>query len=124
MREAYLHKISAYYRVEQTGQERIQRVIEALQAHHPVVFGTLIGEAWYTYGPGQVLQPPVPGHEEGGHATHLLGWDDTRSLFIGENSWGTSWGDNGFYWMAPEVIADPRSNDFWVITGLWEEVHA
>jgi len=60
----------------------------------------------------------------GGHATHLVGWDEQRGLFIGENSWGTDWGDEGFYWMAPEVLADARSNDFWVITGIWEDVHA
>jgi C1A family cysteine protease len=45
-------------------------------------------------------------------------------VFIGENSWGTGWGDDGYYLIAPEVIADPISQDFWVITGSWEEVHA
>jgi len=54
----------------------------------------------------------------------VVGWDEQRSLFIGENSWGTDWGEAGFYWMAPEVLADARSNDFWVITGIWEDVHA
>jgi C1A family cysteine protease len=124
MREAYLHKISAYYRIEQTGQERVQSVIDALHARHPVVFGTLVGNAWAYYVAGQVLQLPASGAERGGHATHLVGWDEQRGLFIGENSWGTAWGDEGFYWMAPEVIADPRSDDFWVITGSWEDVHA
>jgi C1A family cysteine protease len=88
-----------------------------------VVFGTLVGEAWDHYGPGQVLLP-ASGEVRGGHATHLVGWDEQRGLFIGENSWGTDWGDEGFYWMAPEGLADARSNDFWVITGIWEDVHA
>lgn len=70
------------------------------------------------YQAGQVLQ--LPDTPEGGHATHLIGWDDTRGVFLGENSWGELWGDNGFYFMAPEVIAHESSSDFWVITGTWE----
>jgi hypothetical protein len=70
---------------------------------------------------GQVLQRPET--SLGGHATHLVGWDQRRGVFIGENSWGTTWGEDGYYRIAPEVIADPCSRDFWVITGGWEEVH-
>ena len=127
MREAFLHKISAYYRIESTGQERVQSVIDALRAQHPVVFGTLVGNDWDAYEhyqAGQVLRLPQSGAQRGGHATHLVGWDEPRGLFIGENSWGNAWGDDGFYWMDPEVIASPSSDDFWVITGNWEEPHA
>ena len=122
MREAFMHKLSAYYRITEIGQDRVQSVLDALRANHPVVYGTDIGENWMSYQAGQVLQ--LPGTTLGGHATHLVGWDNSRGVFIGENSWGTRWGDDGFYCLAPEVIADPRSRDFWVITGSWEAVHA
>lgn len=121
MREAYDHKISAYYRIKTTGQDRVSDAISALRASHPVVYGTQVGDNWMSYRAGQILR--APDSSEGGHATHLVGWDQTRGLFIGENSWGTTWGDDGYYLIAPEVIADPISDDFWVITGSWEPVH-
>jgi C1A family cysteine protease len=121
LRDAFLHKISAYYRMTNTGQERVNSVIDALRANHPVVYGTDVGDNWMNYSKGQVLQRPDT--SAGGHATHLVGWDEQRGVFIGENSWGTRWGDNGWYLMAPEVIADPGSRDFWVITGNWEVAH-
>jgi C1A family cysteine protease len=120
LREAYFHKISAYYRITNMGGDRVTSVIDALRAHHPVVYGTDVGDNWLDYRAGQVLQrsdTPV-----GGHATHLVGWDERLGVFIGENSWGTRWGDNGWYLIAPEAIADPSSRDFWVITGHWEVV--
>jgi Papain family cysteine protease len=122
MREAFMHKLSAYYRITETGQDRVQSVLDALRANHPVVYGTDVGDNWMTYQVGQVLQRPET--TLGGHATHLVGWDNSRGVFIGENSWGTRWGEDGYYLLAPEVIADPCSRDFWVITGSWEAVHA
>ena len=62
------------------------------------------------YRAGEVLG--LPGNPEGGHATHLVGWDQARGVFIGENSWGTGWGDDGYYLIAPEVIANPISPSF------------
>ena len=122
MRDAYVHKVSAYYRIKETGNDRVEAVKEALRASHPVVYGTDIGDNWMRYRAGQVLNKPAS--LEGGHATHLVGWLETRGVFIGENSWGTRWGDDGYYLLAPEVVADGKlSRDFWVITGTWEAVH-
>jgi hypothetical protein len=121
MREAYDHKISAYYRIQSTGQERVDSVIAALRSRHPVVYGTDVGDNWIQYRAGQVLQRPDV--SQGAHATHLVGWEDARGVFIGENSWGRDWGEDGYYLIAPEVIAAPTSLDFWVVTGSWEPVH-
>lgn len=32
------------------------------------------------------------------HAVTLVGWDDSRNAWRIKNSWGTSWGDNGYCW--------------------------
>lgn len=110
MRKAYLHKITAFYKIRSTGQERVQAVIECLRAGNPVVYGTEVGDNWQDYKAGQVLH--LPAKSTGRHATVLLGY--VGGVFLGENSWGTGWGDDGFYRMAPEVIAAPVSSDFWV----------
>lgn len=114
--EGYVHKIQAHYRIKSRGDDRVKAVRKALQSGNPVVFGTRVGSNWMSYRKGETLG--LPDDNLGGHATVLVG--DTHGLFIGENSWGRGWGDDGFYWMDPEVIASGLSRDFWVITGGWE----
>lgn len=38
----------------------------------------------------------------GGHAVSLIGYDDKKEAFILRNSWGTSYGDNGYAWFPYE----------------------
>nr|WP_042192570.1 C1 family peptidase [Kibdelosporangium sp. MJ126-NF4]CEL19603.1 hypothetical protein [Kibdelosporangium sp. MJ126-NF4]CTQ94597.1 hypothetical protein [Kibdelosporangium sp. MJ126-NF4] len=37
------------------------------------------------------------GRHVGGHCVVLIGWDDDAQCWIGKNSWGTGWGDGGFF---------------------------
>ncbi|RSM60164.1 peptidase C1 [Kibdelosporangium aridum] len=36
----------------------------------------------------------------GGHCAALIGWDDDSQCWIAKNSWGTSWGEGGFFRIA------------------------
>lgn len=36
----------------------------------------------------------------GNHAIALVGYDDSKNCFIVKNSWGTGWGENGYYRIA------------------------
>tara|TARA_Y100000310_G_scaffold101268_2_gene99261 strand:- start:31 stop:819 length:789 start_codon:yes stop_codon:yes gene_type:complete len=119
MRSAYLHKITAFYKIRSTGDKRVGAVIECLRAGNPVVFGTNVDSTWYGLNAKHLLKPVSNRDRTGRHATVLIGWADGR--FIGENSWGTGWGDDGFYYMDPSVIAHSGSRDFWVAQAGWEE---
>lgn len=47
-----------------------------------------------------VLEEKVTkGSKEFDHAVCLCGYDDSRGAWLIKNSWGTSWGDNGYAWM-------------------------
>lgn len=122
MRKAYVHKIASWYRIASTGIDRVGDVIANLAADNPVPFGTVIGDDWMNYGPGEVLQK-VEGAIRGRHATVLVGWQPHLygGVFIGENSWGTSWGEDGFYYMAPEVIGAIETSDLLAMAGGWED---
>jgi C1A family cysteine protease len=99
----------------------VNDVIASLAVGSPVVFGTVVGDNWLNYGPGEVLQK-VDGVVRGRHATVLVGWqpDLYGGCFIGENSWGTSFGEDGFYYIAPEVIGAVETSDLVSHAGGWE----
>jgi hypothetical protein len=40
------------------------------------------------------------GNDEGGHIVLLVGYDDYNQCFIVKNSWGTGWGERGFFKIA------------------------
>jgi C1A family cysteine protease len=44
----------------------------------------------------------------GGHATPLIGYDDNRKAFLVQNSWGTSWGNHGFYYLPYTVFMSTK----------------
>ncbi|KAI9209176.1 uncharacterized protein BJ171DRAFT_564425 [Polychytrium aggregatum] len=37
--------------------------------------------------------------QEGGHAVSIVGWNDSKKAWLCKNSWTTSWGTNGFFWI-------------------------
>lgn len=117
MREAATRKVPVkdYWRIQSSGSHRVEACIAALGQGFPIVFGTRIGDQWRGYDGKTPLT--LPDKVTGGHATTLVGWDGQRGVFIGENSWGSRWGDNGFYTMDPDVIASFISHDFWIIRG-------
>lgn len=52
----------------------------------------------------------------GGHAVLLVGYDNATQRFIARNSWGTAWGDKGYFYMPYQVISNrSMSEDFWIV---------
>jgi len=60
---------------------------------------------------------PEPGEKVlGGHAVALVGFDDKNKEFIVRNSWGSNWGDRGYFYMPYDyVLSQELSSDFWTI---------
>ncbi len=53
---------------------------------------------FYSYTGG--IYEPIPAQYEGGHAIVLLGYNDddpSNSYWICKNSWGTNWGEDGYF---------------------------
>lgn len=53
---------------------------------------------FFSYGGG--VYRHVSGNLAGGHCVVLVGYDDTQGCWIAKNSWGTSWGESGFFRIA------------------------
>lgn len=123
LEEGYDHRLSiqAYYRIVGTGDQRLNAIEMAIRSDHPVVFGTQVGQPFcdFVADPEKPLVWGPPHRPVGGHCMCI---DGVRVGASGKlefrlvNSWGTGWGESGYAWADESWIADPWSNDFWVMT--------
>ena len=52
----------------------------------------------------------------GGHAVMAVGYDDEQRHFITRNSWGSGWGQDGYFLMPYHYLHDPNlAADFWTV---------
>ncbi len=113
-RQALGHKIHSYYRIDETGDDRLTQILTALRQNHPVVFGTQIEQAFEALqGDGPVTIPK--GVTVGGHCMVVVGCLSSKG-FIVKNSWGADWGSSGFCLFTPEYLAWDGTTDLWVPT--------
>lgn len=105
-----------------------------MYAGYPVVFGFTVYESFAsstvstggeTVDVARTGLMPMPERNEevlGGHCTVLVGWDDDLAMPRAEahgalevrNSWGTNWGQNGYFFMPYDFALDPDyASDFW-----------
>jgi len=64
---------------------------------------------------------PMPAANEkvlGGHAVAAVGYDDAKKWIIVRNSWGTGWGDKGYFYMPYDFFFSKLTSDFWVIKDI------
>ncbi len=64
----------------------------------------------------------MPGSGEkvvGGHAVMCVGYDDQAQQFTIRNSWGTQWGQNGYFKMPYAYLTNARlASDLWTIRSV------
>ena len=98
--------------------------------HHggfPVNFGITVYQSFMDAADGII---PMPGANEavlGGHALAIVGYNDDTVAhdwvppqhFIGRNSWGTGWGQAGYFAIPFDYVLDPQlASDMWMIRSL------
>ena len=97
-------------------------VKQALAQGYPVAVGFDVYESFEGTANTNTGMMPYPRAGEqllGGHAVALVGYNDSTGRFIAKNSWGSSWGDRGYFYMPYQVIQNTSmSNDFWIITSV------
>lgn len=58
----------------------------------------------------------VWGESRGWHAVSLLGWSDTDSCWIARNSWGTDWGEDGWFRVEMMTAGIQIDEEIWYMT--------
>jgi C1A family cysteine protease len=112
--------VGYYYTVPQT----IDQMKASLAAGYPFVFGFTVYESFESNAVASSGIMPMPAENEetlGGHAVMAVGYDDASSMIIVRNSWGTSWGQAGYFEMPYAYITDANlASDFWVVRSVTE----
>lgn len=101
----------------------------ALYNNNPIVYGVRVYESFMTKAARFSGEIPMPKIEtemlKGGHAIMLVGYDDEAGKFIFRNSWGTSWGAQGYGYMPYEyVMSQDLASDFWQVTKVGPKAQA
>ena len=120
--DALKRKVTGYQRCT-----NFAAVKNALASGYPVVAGFVAYESFYDITSNGLMSYPNINNEQllGGHAICIVGYNDNyggitgNGRFICKNSWGSSWGNNGYFYMPYQVIQNTSmSSDFWVINGV------
>lgn len=113
-REAADHQITSYERLE-----TLNDMHSCLAAGFPFVFGFSVYESFESQEVARTGVAPMPGPDErvlGGHAVLAVGYDEKTARFLVRNSWGTRWGQAGYFTMPFAYLEDRGlSDDFWTI---------
>ena len=100
----YTHPYKANHWAFLTGSEwtmpATDAIKDAILTYGAVTAGVCVDDGWYTYTNGVYTSSY---NDCGGSTNHqivLVGWDDAKGAWLLRNSWGTSWGDAGYMWIA------------------------
>lgn len=105
--------ISGYYSMRTLGDIKAS-IAEGM----PVIFGFTVYENFESDEVARTGVLDMPGVDDavlGGHCVLAVGYDDKTQRLIVRNSWGTSWGDNGYFYMPYKYVTSKIATDFWTI---------
>lgn len=99
----------------------IESIINAINGGFSVIVGFDVYSSFFNVNRTGIMSYPNLSREVllGGHAVLLVGYSRSSKYFIARNSWGPTWGDNGYFYMPFDIIKNNRmSGDFWVIKSV------
>jgi C1A family cysteine protease len=116
--DALKRKVTSYQRALDFNQ-----VIDSITSGYPVTIGFNVYSSFDSPAVAKTGIMPYPNVNKerllGGHAVLIVGYNKTNNTFIVRNSWGTRWGDKGYFYMPFQVIQNINmSRDFWVIKSI------
>jgi C1A family cysteine protease len=115
--DALKHRIVRYSRVNNAD---LYAMRSCLASGYPIVGGFTVYSSFESNTVARTGIVPMPTRNEsvlGGHAIMVVGYDDTKQMFIVRNSWGKNWGLGGYFMMPYLYLTNVQlSDDFWTGT--------
>jgi C1A family cysteine protease len=110
--DAAKHTIMVYMRLL-----TLNEMLTCLADGYPFVFGITLYESFESdhVKLSGVVDMPKPGERAiGGHAVLAVGYDQASQRFLVRNSWGSGWGQNGYFTIPYDYVMG-LGDDFWTI---------
>lgn len=113
---AKLDRAVGYKRLDHRDLDQLR---SCLADGYPFEFGFTVYESFESDEVARTGVVPMPGRHEsvlGGHAVLCGGYDDASQRFIVRNSWGSGWGQSGYFTIPYAYLTDANlADDFWTI---------
>ncbi|MDD5307960.1 MAG: C1 family peptidase [Deltaproteobacteria bacterium] len=87
------------YVVPHTGHPHVPPTVEQVKAalaNGPLATSMIVYSDFMAYQSGVYAKTPSA-TEQGGHEVVIIGWNDANDSWYAKNSWGATWGDQGFF---------------------------
>ncbi|MDE1727436.1 MAG: C1 family peptidase, partial [Thaumarchaeota archaeon] len=91
----------------------------------PFIFGFTVYESFESDQVATTGIVPMPSKDAtgnineqvvGGHAVMAVAYDDSKKAFKCRNSWGTNWGQKGYFWIPYDYLTNTfLASDFWTV---------
>lgn len=94
---ASTHKFTSWATVNKTNLTEVKTL---LSMDLPVVIAVTVDQNFYNMSKTNWVWSSHKGKVYGGHAIAVIGYDDSKQAFKVQNSWGTSWGQQGYFWIS------------------------
>lgn len=96
---------------------KVEAVCQMLSENKPVIIGMELPRSFFGIGSDGMFNPSnsEPVLEGSAHAMCVVGYDDNKmgGAFKIVNSWGTSWGSNGFFWIKYDDFVEYVYNSYY-----------
>ena len=101
---------SGTYRIQSwayvaTTSVSVEAIKNALVTYGPLVTTMDVYADFFSYRTG--VYSYASGAYQGGHAILIVGYDDAAQCFKAKNSWGTGWGEAGYFRIAYSAVGNP-----------------
>jgi C1A family cysteine protease len=97
----------------------LEDIMKSISIKIPVLMGFTVYESFQHPDVARTGIMPVPKMGEkivGHHCILIVGYDIPKKYLLCRNSWGSSWGQGGHFWMAFSFVNSRNCSDLWIIS--------
>lgn len=117
--EGLKNRINSYESIDNTNLFMLQ---QCLAKGNPIVLGFSVYESFESEETARTGIVQMPDRSEsflGGHGVAMYGYNIPEKTFKVANSWGESWGDQGYFHVPFEYFTNPNlASDFWAVDAV------